>query len=316
MILIRYLLISLVCINSYSLFAQKEKEWKVKNAQGTLYGTYCWHPKKEIKAVALIIAGSGPTDRNGNSGLTQNNALRFLAEELAKHGIASLRYDKQGVGKSSGAAKNEADLLFSDFVDDAILWLNIITKKHPKHKKIIIGHSEGALIAKLVAKKTPVNGIISIAGAGRPIGTILKEQLETALKDDERMLTYAKNAIDSLEAGHMVQNIEPMLISLFRPSVQPYLISWMQYDPLEVIKSLSIPALILQGNKDLQTGISDAERLSKAPNASQLIIENMNHVLKEIKDDTTANQMSYLNPSLPLHPMLIPAIIRFIAQLT
>ena len=310
-----FFIIALFFMSSQLVNAQKEKELKVKNGQGTLYGTYCWQPKKELKAVALIISGSGPTDRNGNSGLTQNNALRLLAHELAKQGIASLRYDKQGVGKSASAAKNEEDLRFSDFVDDAVLWMKLINKKHAKHKKIIIGHSEGALIAKLVAEKVTVDAVISLAGAGRPIGTVLKEQLETALKDDERLLTYANHAIDSLSDGYFVQNIEPMLISLFRPSVQPFLISWMQYDPLEILKSSGVPTLIIQGSTDLQTTISDAERLSQAPNSTKVVIENMNHVLKEIDDDSNANQMSYMNPTLHLHPLLIPSIIKFITQL-
>lgn len=311
----RKLLILLLFSLSFTIFSQKEREWKVKNDQGTLYGTFCWQPKKEIQAVALIIAGSGPTDRNGNSGLTQNNALRYLAHDLANQGIATLRYDKQGVGKSSNAAKEEIDLRFDDFVNDALLWLEVLDKKYKKKKRIIIGHSEGALIGKLAAQQYRADGLISIAGAGRPIGTILEEQLETALSDNAQLLNYAKSAIDSLTKGHKVTEVEPMLISLFRPSIQPYLISWMQIDPLEVLKSIGVKSLIIQGSNDLQTNMKDAQRLATAVNATSHTITNMNHVLKEVDTTGPANQMSYMNPDLPLHPELIPTIVNYVTEL-
>lgn len=226
-----------------------------------------------------------------------------------------MRYDKQGVGKSAGAAKSEQDLRFNDFVDDAILWLEALNKKHKKKKKLIIGHSEGALIAKLAASKLDVAGVISISGAGRRISNVLKEQLAETLKEDKELLSFANMTIDSLEAGKKVNKIDPSLISLFRPSVQPYLISWMKHNPLQVLQSLKNKNLIIQGTTDLQTSVADAEILAKSQNSKVEIIDNMNHVLKEIGDDNEANQMSYLNPDLPLHPALVPAILKFVNEL-
>jgi len=235
--------------------------------------------------VVLIIAGSGPTDRNGNNSVMINNSLLLLAQELAKEGIGSLRYDKRGIAGSKDAAKPESEMRFDDFISDAKGWINYIDSLG--YPIIIAGHSQGSLVGMIAAQKTSVIKFISLAGAGRPIGTVLKEQLSTkpAFFRDS-----CYTILDNLEKGITMDTVSPYVYNLFRPSVQPFLISWMKYDPVMEIKKLDIPTLIIQGSRDIQVKIEDAEALHKADKDSQLkIIKDMNHIFRYSTDHEEAN---------------------------
>ena len=297
---------------SLQTFSQKEKEVKVKSEINKLYGTLLIPEGKKEVPVVLFIAGSGPTDRNGNQGMVQTNTTRLLAEGLAEKGIASLRYDKQGIGKSVKAAKEESDLVFEDMVSDAQLWLDYLLKKKNFSEVVIAGHSQGSLIGILAAKDREVSKIISIAGAGRPIDEILLEQLGT---QSEELLEKATPIIEKLKNGEEVTDTPPELAALFRKSVQPFLISWMQYDPAAELKKLDKPALILQGSTDIQVPVKDAELLSKASEKADLVLfEGMNHVLKDAPEDRNANMMTYSNPKLPLSDGVLSAIVDFVKE--
>lgn len=277
---------------------------------GIIYGTLLLPNNISGKIpVAILIAGSGPTDRDGNNQVMKNNSLKQLAETLANNGIASLRYDKRGIGESVKAAKSESDLRFEDYISDAIDWISFV-KQNPKFSKIIvIGHSEGSLIGMNAAKNA--NGFVSISGAGSSADIILKEQLAPKGKVVQD-LCYP--IIDSLKAGIIIKEVNPMLNSLFRLSIQPYMISWFKHNPQMDIKQLKYPCLIIQGDNDLQVSINDAKLLSSASNKSQiLIIEKMNHVLKIIdKGDQSANIATYSNPSIPISAILTDEIIKYI----
>jgi pimeloyl-ACP methyl ester carboxylesterase len=278
----------------------------------TLYGTLFIPAGIKNPPVVLIIAGSGPTDRDGNSPLIRgkNNSLLQLADSLARHGIASLRYDKRAIGQSKVVNLVEDSIQFSDGVNDALALCRFLETK--KYKRIFIaGHSEGSLVGLGVATQFNAAGFISIAGAGRRIDLVLKEQL-ASLPDSLRMLSYSY--LDSLAAGKRISKPNGLLYNIFRPSVQPYMISWIQYDPQQLIGSLKCPALIIQGTNDLQVKETDARNLSAAkPAATLLLIKNMNHVLKEVSTDSkTDNQKAYSNPDLPVMQELITGMVNFI----
>jgi len=259
--------------------------------------------------VALIIAGSGPTDRNGNNPVMKNESLRMLAQALAANGIASVRYDKRGIAASKASMKGEADLRFEDYIADAQQWIELLKKDRRFSKVVVIGHSEGSLIGMLAAYQGG-DAFVSIAGAGRSADKILKEQLS---KQPQAVQDLSFPIIDSLVQGKTVTNIDPMLNSLFRPSVQPYIISWFKYDPQAEIKKLSIPVLVLQGTNDIQVSTEDAKLLAKANDHGHLVlIENMNHILKTVQGDRDANVATYTNPSLPINDKLVDAIVEFI----
>ena len=289
---------------SFSSWSQKEKEVYITNSQGNVYGTLTL-PKVKGKniPVALIIAGSGPTDRDGNNVFMKNNSLKMLSDSLVQLGIATLRYDKQGVGQSKDASKPEIELTITDYINDAKLWITYLNN----HKKLgditIIGHSEGSFFALMVAKDIPVKQVISIAGAGRSIDNVIIEQLRA---QDEDLATEATSIFDALRNDQPVTEVSANLQALFRESVQPYLKSWMKYDPADLVKELNCPVFVINGDKDIQVQIEDARLLvGQNKNAELHIIEGMNHIFKKVEGDRDANMMTYIDPNLPIMPELV-----------
>jgi len=260
--------------------------------------------------VVLIIAGSGPTDRNGN-GFGINAASNFkLAEALGKAGIATLRYDKRYSGETR-TTKTETDLRFDDYVNDAVAFVKLL-KDDPRFSKVIVlGHSEGSLVGMLAAEREKVNAYISLAGAGDKANKILEAQLKNGPPEAYKTsLAW----LDSLSKGMTVKAgaTDP----LFRPSVQPYLISWFKYNPQTEIQKLKIPVLILQGTTDIQVQVADAQKLKKAkPDASLVLLEGMNHILKQAPADQAKNRETYNNPDLPIDAKLVDAITQFVRLL-
>ena len=293
-----------------NLLGQNSEEIVLNTETGDIYGTLLI-PETQTKTIALIIAGSGPTDRDGNNKLAgSNNSLKFLAEGLAENGIASLRYDKRGIAASKDAAIPENKIVFENFVEDAVDWLEFIKKDKRFSKYIILGHSEGSLIGIIAAKKSNVDAFVSLAGAGFRADSVLKKQLN---KQPDQLKNEAFRILDSLKNGILLEEINPFLYALFRPSIQPYLINWFKFSPTIEIKKLNIPILIVNGNTDIQVSIDNAENLHQAAkNSELLIIENMNHILKPSSSDFSENYATYSNPDLPLHNELINKIVQFL----
>lgn len=283
----------------------------VKNV--TLSGTFFQPLNNKKSQVVLIIAGSGPTDRDGNSIALpgKNNSLLQLADSLAQYGIATLRYDKRGIGKSQpDTIVSEENLTIDNIADDAEAMYNWL-RKQGYDDIYIAGHSEGSLIGMMIALKLKPAGFISIAGAGRKAGELLKEQVAVQLPD---LKTELDKDIDSLEQGLSVYTINPSLAGLLRPSIQPYMKSWLKLDPQKLISRLNCPVLIVQGTKDLQVKETDAKNLYKAKQKSKLVmINNMNHVLKQVNSDQTKDNINaYSDPGLPVMKELVTAMVNFI----
>ncbi|MFC9538763.1 alpha/beta hydrolase [Lysinibacillus sp. NPDC056959] len=266
----------------------------------------------EPSPIALIIAGSGPTDKDGNSALAgKNNSLKMIAEGLAKDGIATVRYDKRGIGDNQSLLTKEEDITFDQYVDDAVQVINTLLADKAFSSVHIIGHSEGSLIGLLAAQKTKVESFVSIAGTGRPIDEVLLEQLKVQLTP--ALLKESTDALASLKKGQQVKNVSQELQSLFRPSIQSYMISWLKYNPASELAKVYSGVLIIQGTTDLQVGVTDAEALKKAKSDAELVyMDGMNHVLKNAPADRAKNFATYSDPTLPLHKELLPAIQQFI----
>jgi pimeloyl-ACP methyl ester carboxylesterase len=262
------------------------------------------------KMVALLISGSGPTDRDGNNLAMKNNSLKMLATELAKNGISSLRYDKRGIGNSKTVGFKEADIRFDNYVNDAKEWVIYLKKELKFNNIVVIGHSEGSLIGMIVSQDKAVSKYVSVAGAGQPADKIIREQLKS---QPPSVIIPSNSILDELVKGKTVENTPQILNALFRPSVQPYLISWFKYDPQKEIAKLKIPVLIVQGTTDIQVSIDDANRLAKAlPKAKLAIIEGMNHVLKPAPADRELNIQTYTQPDLAIKKELNDNIIPFL----
>jgi len=310
------LLIILIAL-PLSLFSTqvKEKEIVLKTKGCTIYGTLKVPETKEKVPVALIIAGSGPTDRNGNGLRLICNTYKMLSDSLNRYGIATLSYDKRGVAKSVSKQKEE-ELSFEDFVEDAKSWIALLSKNKQFSEIIVVGHSEGSLIGIIAVQNNPkVSKFVSLAGTGFPADEILKEQLAERFKEQPKLKDQAFFYIDELKQGKLLGKISAIWNTLFRASVQPYLISWFKFNPQEEIRKLNIPILILQGYLDIQVSEKDAELLFLAnPNAKKVIIKEMNHVLKnsQSNDLTEQTKDSYNNPTSPINRELVEQIINFV----
>ncbi len=283
---------------------------------GQLSGTLLVPESAPPFPLVIIVAGSGPTDRDGNSvGLPgKNNSLRLLAEALLTEGIATLRYDKRGIGKSVVAVQ-ESDLRIDSFAVDVERWRRFVADDIRFSHVLLAGHSEGSLLVSMAAGNVDVDGVISIAGAGRPANDVLREQLVPQLAPDK--LATVDSIVEALLGGELVSDVPASLNSLFRPSIQPYLISWFALDPAKALGNVSVPKLILHGETDIQVKGSDAERLAAhSPEAFMKRIEGMNHILKNVPADRTQQIASYSDPALPVHPVLVEEIVRFVREVS
>ncbi|MFB6457229.1 alpha/beta hydrolase [Chitinophaga sp. Hz27] len=310
----RFIFTSLLIVLTININAQTltDSAYVLHTSTGDLYGTLTYPVSNLQVPVMLLIAGSGPTDRNGNNKFgVRNDTYKQLADSLVQYGIATLRYDKRGIAASKAAMKSEAEMLFSTYADDAASFLHALKADKRFSKVYVAGHSEGSLIGMLAFEKEPVAGYISIAGTGENIGITLKKQIAVSapmVKDK------VGSMLDSLANGmHVWSDGSPVMQSLFRPSLQPYLISWLKYDPAVEIAKIDAPVLILQGTTDMHVHEEDAELLKKGnPKAALHIIAGMNHILKAAPADQAANLATYSDPKLPLNSELVRYITQFL----
>jgi alpha-beta hydrolase superfamily lysophospholipase len=268
--------------------------------------------------VVLIIPGSGPTDRDGNSPAGVLAApYRLLAEGLAAHGVTSVRIDKRGMFGSAAATTDANAVTIPDYVMDVQAWTRVVRARTKGSCIWLLGHSEGGLIAMAAAKNPDLCGLLLVSAPGRPMGEIIREQLK-ANPANAPVLSQALPALDALEAGKRVDtaNMNPALLPLFRPTVQGFLISAFSYDPAKLLAGYGKPVLILQGQRDLQIREADAQALKVAdPKAKLVLLPDVNHVLKSVaSDDMRANLATYGNSSLPLAPGVVESISDFLTS--
>ncbi len=289
----------------------------VLSANVTLHGTLLV-PAASRPPVVLIIAGSGPTDRDGNSPILpgKNNSLRYLAEALAERGIASLRYDKRGIGGSAASMRGmqESDARFDHFVDDAFAWGQKLRSDRRFSSVTVIGHSEGSLIAMLAAPRIPAAGVVSIAGAGFPASEAILRQIRAQFTADQAAQVEA--ALQSVARGEAPGEVPPPLgAMLFRPSVLPYLASWFRYDPRVVAGAVGAPLLVVQGTHDVQTLEDDARAIAAGnPGATLKLIPGMNHVLKQSPAGRLEQTAVYSDSTIAIDPTLVEAISSFVSK--
>ncbi len=292
----------------------KEEPVSLDTGTGTLLGTLMLPAAQGKLPVALIIAGSGPTDRDGNSAMLpgHNDSLKMVAQALADAGVASVRYDKRGIAASAAISRGkESDLRFDTYVNDAAAWVEKL-KGDPRFGGIvIIGHSEGSLIGMLAAQKTKAAAFVSLAGPGESASAVLRKQFAGKLPPE--LATENERILVALEHGQLPGEVPAVFAAAYRPSVQPYLISWFRYTPAQTIKALDMPVLIVQGDTDIQVGAEQAQVLKAAkPDATLAVIPGMNHILKIVPADAPNPVASYGDPGLPLAPQLVASLKSFL----
>ena len=288
--------------------------------QGLLKGTMLG-PASKHDPVVLIIPGSGPTDRDGNSPLGINaSTYQLLAEGLAAHNITTVRIDKRGLFASAEATADPNAVTIADYVTDIDAWVSVIRRHTGALSIWLLGHSEGGLVALAADKKREdICGLLLVSTPGRRVGELLREQLRVNPANTP-FLCQALSVIDSLENGKRVDTTDmpSALLGLFRPQVQGFLISVFSYDPARLLQNYPKPVLILQGLRDIQVREIDARILKQAdPQAALVLLPNVNHVLKHVASDEWAdNVATYADPEPPLAPGVIEAISHFIDKNT
>lgn len=272
-------------------------------------------PDGQTLAAAVIIAGSGPTDRDGNSpiGVT-GGVYRQLAEGLAERGIATVRYDKRGIAASTAAATDEASLTFDTYIDDAKAWATLTAEKTGAPCVWLVGHSEGALIAQGAAADNPgVCGLVLLSPVGVRANVELRRQLEPKLPPAVK--PEVDHIMSELEAGRTVPDTPPYLAVLFRPSIQPYLISYFVVDPQALIAAYDRPVLLGHGSTDIQVIPANSETLLAAqPTAERVVFEGLNHILRQAPTDPAGNAATYGDASIPLGAEVVPVVADFILK--
>jgi alpha/beta superfamily hydrolase len=263
------------------------------------------------KSLVIIIAGSGPTNRNGNQNFLKSNNLKKLAIALAENNFASFRYDKRIVKQIETGNVDVKNMRFEDFVNDAKDVITYFANKTEFSKLYIAGHSQGSLVGMLAIDEN-IDGFISLAGAGQNIGDVIVDQINNTAR---QFVEDTKKVVKKLKAGQTTTEYPQALQAIFNLETQPFMISWMTYNPTEIIASIKQPVLIVNGTKDLQVSVGEAKLLANAnQDASIRIIDNMNHVLFTIEDDKLENSKSYGESFRPINPELIESIVLFIKE--
>ncbi len=298
-----------------TLWVERSGEVVIPIQDGTLYGTLLEPGKNETGTLIIFASGSGPTDRDGNSGILKgkNDSLKALAYALKKEGIATFRFDQRPSGKTVKHAKLD-NISFEVLADDLTRVIREMKSMKKFDRIVLLGHSQGVMVTALAAEGEPVDGLICIAGAARPIDRILLEQLAAAGNVD---MKTAERLLGELKAGQELQNVPKELEALFAPRNRNFLATWMQYDPYEVYKKLDLPTLFIYGTRDTQikpTELTYWKDLAKS--GDSVVLEKMNHVLKVIENEEKDSLKSYSDPSYPLHPGLAGAIMGYLGKLT
>jgi len=259
--------------------------------------------------VALIIAGSGTTDHDGNGPQVKPATLKKLSEQLVARKIATLRYDKRGAGGWKPEFGKPEDFRFKDFVDDAVSLVNYLRSSGKFSKVVVIGHSEGGLVAILTARRVPIDRLVLLVTAARKQGELVKSQLEKTVPPD--IYAPIAKAIDAIMAGQIVDPPPPGLS--IAPSMQSGIASAFNEDPIDPLKQITQPTLIIGGGRDRQVARVDFAALSAAsPVAKTLWLPDMNHALVDVSDEAD-DIKAYNDAERPLDPTMIDTVANFVS---
>lgn len=258
------------------MIAVTYREVSIQLPNGQLSGSLSI-PEKPSFDLVIIVSGSGPTDRDGNSLYSNTFNLKILSDSLVRHGIATFRFDKRGIGKSIFPHLSEDAITIDTLVQDVVRWCEYHKNNKAVKGLYILGHSEGSLIGILTAQRSKIDGFVSVNGIGTSADQLLKKQLVNL---PASLKSSAYQIVDSLKMGKHPKEVNLQLMALFRPSVQPYLISWFKYNPNEELKKVKCTCSVIQGKNDTQIGLDEAYKLvAGAKGCSLLLVDGMSHLM-------------------------------------
>jgi len=297
-------------------YLEEEVVFENKEAQVSLSGTLTLPDANGIFPVVILISGSGPQDRDET--VANHKPFWVLADHLTRQGIAVLRYDDRGFGKSTGNFSNSTTKDFSTDVLSAVHYLKTRTDIDPNNIGLI-GHSEGGIIAPLTANQThEVSFIVLLASTGipgseisliqsktmRPFPVPDEDAYEAAIRKAIKIASSDKNIsiIKSELSSHYSATIAPILTPLVGNDVKvaeiisgliemrttPWIRYFYNYNPADELEKLSIPVLSLNGSLDTQVapklnqdGIRDALLRGKNKDYRVIELEGLNHFFQE-----------------------------------
>ncbi len=308
------LLLACIVISFYGIAQNTftSEDLLIMNDSIQLPGTLTYHADVKQQPLLIFVSGSGNPDRNGNQPQygVNGNYIKQFAEAMTNKGIAFFRFDKRNVTPS-----NIKHILKSYEFNDLVEDVKAVIKNFKNDERFssinVIGHSQGSLVAMMAINNNDINKYISLAGLGESVDKTLIRQYNG---QNPELAKIVKTHIDELKNTGSIKEINPMLMGLFAKQNHQFLSSYLKLDPIEEIKKLHIPILIINGTKDIQVEEKDAENLHKAnPKSELVIIDNMNHVLKTIEKDED-NMASYMSPDFKLSEELIEVVERFIKK--
>jgi len=299
----------------------RTNEITFESSQTQLAGTMTRPEGPGPHAAALVLAGSGPLDRDGNIKRMPLGVSRDLAELLAEWGWASLRFDKRGIGESAGDYHRTG---FHEELADAEAALTWLKSQPDIGPIVVIGHSAGAIYAGEIAARHP-----DIAGA------VL---VSTSAKTGEETLIW--------QAAQMQDVIVPapvkLLLKVFRTSVvkqqakalrklkattgdvariqlvkvnAKWMREFMEHDPLPSLRDAKVPLLAITGTKDIQVDVTDlAEIAATAPDGTTTAaIADVDHILRHEPADTSNPRKYKKQLAKPISPDVVAALKDWLA---
>lgn len=249
----------------------------------------------------LILAGSGKADRDGNLKKMKMNLYKGLAEFLTAQGFATLRYDKRGTYRSKG---NFLETGISDFINDAAACVKFL-QTHPnidQEKILILGHSEGALLAPAVVKQIPiVSGLILLAGAAEASKELMPRQNEMSYAELEQIKGFKGWLIKSLKVTEKARRKNEKVFTKVSDSTKDvmrvqgvqfpakWLRETLEYNVCDYLQEVTCPILAITGEKDLQVPPEHAQKIAQIVKgeAEYHIIPHMNHMLRKYEGTHT-----------------------------
>ncbi|WP_062053400.1 alpha/beta hydrolase [Aquimarina longa] len=300
----------MILITTLGIAQEKEYNSAVVKINKYIEGTLVTPYSDDHVPLVIFIMDSGAINRDGNDRMSKNDTFKQLSYELARLGIATYRYDKR-LFKMDGLGIKEHEISLDDFIKDAVSAIDYFKTKGKYHKIIIAGHGQGSLIG-MIAARGRANSFISIAGNALSIDQVIIEQIAKQAPGLDKSATVA---FKQLKENGRATGYDSALESIFRYDLQPFMRSWIKYNPSEEILKLEIPVMILYGDKDIQVDLAQADKFKEViPQAEYLFVQNMNHILKEIKGGRLENHKSYNEPFRKIAPEVLAGIANFVNQ--